>query len=285
MPAFAEFFEATLERLGSSVSDAKLDRVLRRWKARTAKEARAVCEVEAYLATADCVNMMRAAAAEACAATGDGGRDVAWYERAVRRRAAFRGVYAPATPLGEALRLSACEIVASQARAVARRIVLSRGHFGAAHASIRAAAHPFTSAYIEEVMRDVESEGSPIVEAVGLGADDEEGPVLGYACLDDESNYLLDLAVDPAQSGAGVGTALLGACGVIAEAAGERTVQLHVHRHNPAAEMYRRCGFETTELRFPDWFDWHGGYLMTAKSADLARLLSTRVPHFRFEIP
>ena len=109
--------------------------------------------------------------------------------------------------------------------------------------------------------------------------------MLGYACLDDESNYLLDLAVDPAQSGAGVGTALLGACGVIAEAAGERTVQLHVHRHNPAAEMYRRCGFETTELRFPDWFDWHGGYLMTAKSADLARLLSTRVPHFRFEIP
>jgi hypothetical protein len=90
MPAFAEFFEATLERLGSSVSDAKLDRVLRRWKARTAKEARAVCEVEAYLATADCVNMMRAAAAEACAAAGDGGRDVAWYERAVRRRAAFR---------------------------------------------------------------------------------------------------------------------------------------------------------------------------------------------------
>ena len=163
--------------------------------------------------------------------------------------------------------------------------MLRRGRFGAAHARIRAAAHPFSDASIEEVLSDVEPVGSPIVEAVALGDEDEEGLLLlGYARLDDEANYLVDLAVDPTRSGAGVGTALLGACGVIAKAAGERTVQLHVHRHNPAAELYRRCGFETTEACFPDWFDWHGGYAMKAKSAILAQLLSTRAPHVRCEL-
>ncbi|HEY1189376.1 MAG TPA: GNAT family N-acetyltransferase [Gemmata sp.] len=56
---------------------------------------------------------------------------------------------------------------------------------------------------------------------------------------------IIDIALLPAERGAGVGTHLLTA--VLAEAAAaSKPVRLHVEAHNPAQRLYRRLGFSWT---------------------------------------
>ena len=73
------------------------------------------------------------------------------------------------------------------------------------------------------------------------------------------SIHLVDVALMPAHRNAGIGTALLRALQREAAAAG-RTLSLHVERHNRAAQLYVRLGFERIAEQDPYWrMEWRPG--------------------------
>ena len=97
------------------------------------------------------------------------------------------------------------------------------------------------------------------------------------------ARYVMDMGVDVAFLGAGVGAALLGGAGVVAAREGRPALHLHVRRRNPGVELYARCGFAVTEAGFPSWYDWHGGYAMEARAGEVAAVLDG-MPHVTCEL-
>jgi len=88
-----------------------------------------------------------------------------------------------------------------------------------------------------------EWEGKPIgacwvrlIRGAGLGYVDDQTPQLG-------------IALEPEYRGKGLGQRLMLAALDAARRHGYRQVSLTVHPENPAAALYRKCGFESREIR------------------------------------
>jgi len=104
-------------------------------------------------------------------------------------------------------------------------------------------------------------------EAVLFLASDELGAVgtgvLRWAARDDAVRAafpgqpeLSNLHVVEPARGQGHGTALVGAIGAHAAAAGHRSLGLGVADGNPAAALYLRLGFAETGVRYVDRYTW-----------------------------
>jgi len=72
------------------------------------------------------------------------------------------------------------------------------------------------------------------------------GAGLGYV---DDQTPQLGIALEPEYRGKGLGRRLMLAALEAARRYGYRQVSLTVHPENPAAALYRQCGFEDRELR------------------------------------
>jgi ribosomal protein S18 acetylase RimI-like enzyme len=153
--------------------------------------------------------------------------------------------------------------------------------FTSDHARIRSVAYPYTPA----CNSGVNSNDDVIEIRVG-------GVVAGYVVVDLASGYIDDLCVDPAYSGLGLGSQLLGASAeaVLNYYAKGRhhprrhngcletaRLTLHVRAANrPATSLYRSLGLEIGELEFPHWFDWHGGYELEASCEEVIGKVKAR---------
>lgn len=80
-----------------------------------------------------------------------------------------------------------------------------------------------------------------------------------YLFRNAEDVRVVDISLLPEWRGGGLGTALLRAVQVEAEAEG-RTVSLHVDMTNPAQNLYRRLGFAEDGTHGPSWrMTWRPG--------------------------
>ena len=48
----------------------------------------------------------------------------------------------------------------------------------------------------------------------------------------------------------------------------------------PVIALYKKAGFEISELQFPGWYDWNGGYECEADTA----IVAAHLEHSRFSI-
>ncbi len=106
----------------------------------------------------------------------------------------------------------------------------------------------FSDPWSERSFVELLAEGGHLV---ALGAVGREG-ILGYLLARDISgtSEILNLAVDPASRGAGVGQALLEEGVSRLEAAGSREIYLEVRESNrTAVVLYQRNGFERVGMR------------------------------------
>jgi len=173
-----------------------------------------------------------------------------------------------------------------------------RGVVGREHAAVRAAAYPYD---VSHLGGDDDAERDLVVEAreTGRGA-----RLLGFVAFNGSS--IVDLAVDPAGQGRGLGARLVtkgaqvllerrrqakAAADAAADAGDggeaeradaddaerpekdddEDVVTLDVRWYNlTARKLYLLLGFRETERKYQSWYDWHGGVAMKAPLAALA---------------
>lgn len=190
---------------------------------------------------------------------------------AISERFIFTSVYGrqpsasgrPAKPLpfGEALRRALDEHAAIQEGKTKQKTYTCRpGTFDKRHLAIRLKAFPYVPACAA-------SDGDMTVDAV----DAKDGSLCGYIAFSREG-YVDDLSVLPAWQGRGVARALVGAASAqLAAADPAAELSLHVRACNrPALRLYKSLGLTQGEWEFPPWYDYHGGFHLEGRAAEIA---------------
>ena len=150
------------------------------------------------------------------------------------------------------------------------RFECTLSRFESEHATLRLKAFPYRPACGS-------STGSTTIDCLLTGGSGKP-ELLGYiACGSD--GYIDDLSVLPACQGCGIARKLVVAAAAQLAAACRPEISLHVRACNyPAIALYTSLGFGCGELEFPPWYDWHGGYHMSAKAAAVAAAGSQHAP-------
>jgi ribosomal protein S18 acetylase RimI-like enzyme len=250
--AFIELFVARMAKLSSIPTDVDLAD----WRS-TLAETRALVTVQQFIA------QHQAAIDSACQKTG-------MKRYTAEQRFVAMGVYGKGED-GIALPLTACldELCKLHPPTYghAARPKILPGVFDERHENLRQRAYPYHPACEATT-------GWDTLDLVG-----PDGVLLGFLALED-GDYVDDLTVDPQWQGCGMAKALVtGAAMQMQKSpdyrAGSR-LSLDVRRRNlPALELYKHLGFRVDKDHYPDFYDWHGGYEM---SADVAKLIHYMPP-------
>mmetsp|Transcript_102126 Transcript_102126/g.255931 ORF Transcript_102126/g.255931 Transcript_102126/m.255931 type:complete len:298 (-) Transcript_102126:311-1204(-) len=268
-PAFEEVYAALTERAqGSRLSE----RHLKAW-ASELQDARAEVDVRAHLEAN--VGQLQALAAEcAAAAGGDRESSVSKLLRQLEQRFVFMGVYAADVPLDGLMERLRGELQSMAARSREEQprtgeagspcaFRLAPGVFDDRHRQLRKLAYPYTPACGSE-------EGSEVIECLREDGwcGTSSSTLVGYLAA--HGKYADDVTVDPRCQGRGIGKALVCGWGTQLAREKEATVSLDVRACNyPALEMYKALGFQVLRKHYPGFYDWHGGFRLEAKTADL----------------
>jgi ribosomal protein S18 acetylase RimI-like enzyme len=228
---------------------------LQRWKEQL-QDARAEVTVrQAIAAQQDAINAAVTKALGKKAAIS--GKDKEKMLLAIEQRCLFAGVYGNYKwPLEEVVP----KVLAELARPPKRgKFALREGRFHDRHAEIRKEAYPYRPACRSK-------HGDPVFEATC------DGEVVGYlACKGD---YFDDLSLAPGCHGCGLAKALICTAARLSNRSG--FLSLDVRALNlPAIALYTKLGFKKAQKSYPPFYDWHGGYSMTASAVDVAKKMPT----------
>jgi len=237
--------------------DPNMDR-LGRWEKDLA-QARAVATVHSFMAKCEVeLNL----ATERMSEAGFASKNL---RRMFEQRLTFMGVYGTRLSLEEAFeRLmresqQQLESLGKKAGQAPGSFFLAHGVYDDRHAELREATYPYRPACSSR-------SGDTVINCLCTGTEE----LAGYLALTDGS-YADDLSVHPRFHGRRVAKALV--CGAATHLLAHHSdeMSLDVRACNlPAIELYKSVGFELGQRHYPGFYDWHGGYSMSASTKEVA---------------
>jgi ribosomal protein S18 acetylase RimI-like enzyme len=183
------------------------------------------------------------------------GKDTATILRRIEQRCIFAGVYGD-WQLADVVPNVLSELQTTPSKG--GKFALRKGVYNQTHTAIRKAAYPYRPACSA-------GPGEEVLEATC------DGTVIGYlACHGD---YFDDLSLLPGYHGSGVAKALI--CAAAKQNRSGR-ISLDVRACNlPAIALYTKLGFKKSKKNYPPFYDWHGGYSMSAEAVEIAKKMPT----------
>lgn len=264
--AFKELYEALSEARDGREPP---ERELAKWRT-TLQKARAVATVHQYLAEKE--DQVKAL----CDKLEVAGSPESKVRRMVEQRLVFIGVYGKGLDgqlftLDQAFERLQSELKeADEALLIANSgFIVRPGRFDSRHEALRRVAYPYQPACSA-------SNGSIVIECVSAA---DEKLLAGYIAM--QGDYADDLSVHPRFHGRGVAKALLCAAATQLVKQRQNEITLDARACNlPAFGMYTHLGFKVDRRFFPSFFDWHGGYAMSADS----RQVASHMPKVGFQL-